>query len=265
MKKFLLNLYFWPVFIIITCVGFPLLPIILLVNSLYYRRSMAAGLRRAIRVYGWCLVRLVPFFAPIRVEYDCGDLPTPAIFVANHNSAIDPYLFGAIAVENGFVTSWPFRIPVYNVLMRYAGYANTDEGWDAVKKKSGEMLAQGSCVTIWPEGHRSRDGKIGRFKNGAFSLAMETGVPVIPVCILGSAKVMAPGNRLLSPARVRLIVLEAVYPDPERNDPEGVQELRGRVREMIEQKLAESGHFTSSSTARGGQQYADGWTKSILS
>lgn len=264
MKKFLLNLYFWPVFIFITLVGLVLLPFILLVNFIYCRRSVASGLRRAIRVYGWYLVRLVPFFAPIKVEYDCGEIPTPAIFVANHNSAIDPYLFGAIAVENGFVTSWPFRIPVYNILMRYAGYANTDDGWDEVKKKSRDMFSQGSCVTIWPEGHRSRDGKVGRFKNGAFSLAMETGVPIIPVCILGSGEVMAPGNRLLSPARVKLIVLEAVYPDTERNDPEGVMELRCRVRSMIEQRLDDSGHFNRPSSARSGQ-YAGGWTKSILS
>ena len=191
-------------------------------------------------------------------------MPRPAILVANHNSAIDPYLFGAIAIENGFVTSWPFKIPVYNFLMRLAGYANTDEGWHEVRCRSKAMLDQGSSVTIWPEGHRSRNGAVGRFKNGAFSLAVETGVPVIPVCILGSADVLAPGERFLNPARVRLIVLDPVYPEPGKKEPEDIKELRNRVRAQIEETLSENGHFRFIGRSRR-SLHAGEWTKSLHS
>jgi hypothetical protein len=51
--------------------------------------------------------------APVTVESRTGKFPTQSILVPNHSSAIDPYLFGALPIENAFVTSWPFKIPVY--------------------------------------------------------------------------------------------------------------------------------------------------------
>lgn len=241
--KILLNIYYWPVFIIFTVVGLLILPFILFVNVAFLSRKIDSALRRAIRVYGWFLVRLFPFFGPVTVEYKTKNLPTPAIFVANHNSAIDPYLFGAIPVENSFVTSWPFKIPVYNIFMRLAGYVNVEEGWEKLQKRVLKLLEGGSSITIWPEGHRSRNGLLGRFKKGAFSLAVESGIPLIPVCILGSATVMPPGHRLLNPGRIKLIVLEPVFPKSGSDKQELASCLRKRVRQIIEKNLEENNHF----------------------
>lgn len=226
--------------------GLAVLPVILLVNVIFLSRKVGSALRRAIRFYGWVLVRLVPFFGPVRVVSPVsqgGKLPTPAIFVANHNSAIDPYLFGAIGTENSFVTSWPFKIPVYNIFMRLAGYANADKGWEEVREKGKALLESGSSLTIWPEGHRSRSGLLGRFKKGAFNLAVETGVPLIPVCILGSRTVLPPGKRLLGPGTVQLLVLDPIYPDSKKNSQEEASHLRSRVHEIIEKTLEENDHF----------------------
>lgn len=209
----------------------------------FRRRTIGSAIRRAIRLYGWVLVRLVPFLGPVRVIYRGGRLPQSAIFVANHNSAIDPYLFGAIPVENSFVTSWPFKIPVYNIFMRLAGYANADKGWPDIKAKGRALLKAGSFVTIWPEGHRSRDGQLGRFKRGAFRLAVETGKPLVPVCILGSGTVLPPGQRFLCPGKITLVVLEPVYPGEGADKQELVSRLRAEVRDNIECTLTEYGHF----------------------
>ena len=246
MKKLFFNIYFWLLFIVVTCFGLLILPLIIFVNVFILGRSLASGLRRAIRFYGFVLVRLASFLDPVRVEFRGDHLPAPVIFVANHNSAIDPYLFGLIVTENGFVTSWPFKIPVYNIFMRLAGYVNAEAGWDEVRKNCGRLLEKGSSVTIWPEGHRSRDGRLGRFKNGAFALSVETGFPIVPVCILGSGEVLPPGCRLLIPGTVRLVVLEPVY--PENNDlkvEEKIHRLRSRVFSRIEETLQEKGHFCS--------------------
>ncbi len=241
MKKILLNLYCWPAFLLVTLLGLALVPAILLGGRLLHGRGVATTMRRAIRVYGWVLVRLVPFFAPVRLHIPAAGLPTPAIFVANHNSAIDPYLFGTIAVENSFVTSWPFRIPVYNFFMRLAGYANADGGWPEIAGKGRQLLAAGSSLIIWPEGHRSRDGRLARFKNGAFRLAVETGRPVIPVCIIGSGQVLPPGQRLLNPARISLHILAPLYPEGEGE--EAVRRLREEAWKGIEGCLRQRGHF----------------------
>ena len=245
MKKLFFNIYFWLLFTLTTCVGLLVLPLILFVNVFLLGRPLASGLRRAIRFYGFVLVRLISFLDPVRVEF-CGDhLPAPAIFVANHNSAIDPYLFGLIVTENGFVTSWPFKIPIYNVFMCLAGYVNAEAGWEEVRENCRQLLKAGSSVTIWPEGHRSRDGRLGRFKNGAFALSVETGFPVVPVCILGSNRVLPPGARMLRPGKVRLVVLEPVYPESgDYRVEEKIQRLRLKVYAGIEETLRERGHFS---------------------
>jgi 1-acyl-sn-glycerol-3-phosphate acyltransferase len=108
LKKLLLNLYIWPVFAIFTvfCLSF-ILPL-LLIYSVFANQPMDRVIRKSIRLYGWALVRVVPFMAPVTVENFSDGIKPPVIFVANHNSSIDPYLFGMLSFENAFVTSWPF-------------------------------------------------------------------------------------------------------------------------------------------------------------
>lgn len=244
MKKFLLNIYYWPSFIVLTIVGIGVLPFILLYSVTVFSRKTDATLRRAIRLYGWVLVRLVPFFAPVSIKHNSKSLDLPAVFVANHNSAIDPYLFGMLAIENSFVTSWPFKIPVYRYFMKKAGYANTNDGWEEVRKKGRKLLDAGCSVTIWPEGHRSRNGRLNRFKRGAFTLAVEANVPIIPVCILGSGKVLPPGKMWLNPGRVELIVLDPLYPEKGNVESEVVGSLRLRARASLEAALRQNDHFS---------------------
>lgn len=252
MKKLFFNLYYWAAYISVTLIGLFLLPMILLVNVFFLGRSLDSAMRRTIRFYGWVLVCVVPFMAPVVIENKGEKFHFPVILVANHNSAIDPYLFGALPIENCFLTSWPFEIPVYGRFMRLAGYINTNNGWDEICAKGRELLDSGSSLTIWPEGHRSRDGQLGRFKKGAFALAVETGYPVVPVSILGSGAVLSPGKRFLSPGKVKLILHSPVYPDTHGDKQQIITALRDNVRHIIEKTLQENLHFLSSPDILGG-------------
>ncbi|MCJ7580407.1 MAG: 1-acyl-sn-glycerol-3-phosphate acyltransferase, partial [Candidatus Aminicenantes bacterium] len=245
LKKLLFNLYYGAAFTFVTLAGLLLLPWILLVNVFFLGRSVDSALRRAIRFYGWVLVCVVPFMAPVTVENKGEKFHFPAILVANHNSGIDPYLFGAVPIENCFLTSWPFNIPVYGRIMRLAGYIDSKKGWDEIREKGAELLDSGSSLTIWPEGHRSRDGRLGRFKKGAFVLAVETGYPVVPVSILGSGEILSPGKRFLSPGKVKLILHNPVYPDTHGDKEQSITALRDTVRQIIEKTLQENLHFSS--------------------
>jgi 1-acyl-sn-glycerol-3-phosphate acyltransferase len=238
MKQLIFSLYFWSMFLIVTLLGLILLPSFLLMERVLRQCTVAAALRRAISIYGWILVRVVPFLAPVEVESRTGKLPQPVILVPNHNSAVDPYLFGALLITDvAFVTSWSFKIPVYGFFMRLARYINVNDGWDKVCQQSAALLQSGTSLIIWPEGHRSRDGRLGRFKNGAFALAVKTGYPLLPVCTLGSGQFLPPGRLLLSPYRVKLILLDPIYPDPEHEEQQEIIRLRDTTREVICQTL----------------------------
>lgn len=238
MKKLLLNLYFWPLFLLVTIVGMIITPCLMVGNLVYPRMDLGRLARLAIRIYGWVLIRVVPFMAPVTLEDRSGGFPAPAIFIPNHNSSVDPYLFGILPLDNAFVTSWPFRIPFYNFFMRVAGYINSTLGWKHVRQKGTELLESGCSLIIWPEGHRSRDGKLRRFKNGAFQLALATGRPIVPVCIIGSRQMLPPGHRLLSPARIRVILLPALAPTGSFENPDDIRSLRKRTRDSIAAELA---------------------------
>jgi 1-acyl-sn-glycerol-3-phosphate acyltransferase len=224
-------------FIIVTLLSFIFLPLFLVVYILLLRRTVDFTIRWGICLYGWILVKIVPFLAPVKVESRTKDFSSPVIFVANHNSVIDPYLFGALLKDLCFVSTWPFKIPIYNFFMRLARYINANEGWESVFQKGAEMLQSGSSLIIWPEGHRSRDGRLGRFKNGAFALAVKTGYPLLPVCILGSGKFLPPGKRIFSPSHIKIILLDPLYPDMHADPQQEIIRLRTTVQEVIRETL----------------------------
>lgn len=239
MKKLLLNLYYWPMFLLVTVVAIGISPLLVLGNLLLPQPTDRL-IRRSIRVYGWFLIRVIPFMAPVQLDDRSGGFTAPAIFVPNHSSSLDPYLFGLLPLDNAFVTSWPFRIPLYNLFMRLAGYIDSTQGWDHVHEQGRRLLARGCSLIIWPEGHRSRDGKLRRFKNGAFQLALASGRPIVPVCILGSREMLPPGCRLLNPARIRVLLLPPVVPAGNPDNPEDVMFLKNRVRDAIAGALTEA-------------------------
>jgi len=236
-KKLLLNLYIWPLFAIVTLITIFLIPFIFLGNSLTTRAPVSRVFRLGIRIYGSVLVRWLPFFAPVRLEDSSGGMPKTGIFIANHNSSIDPYCYGVISGEYAFMASWPFGIPFYSWAMEKAEYLNTAWEWVTIRNKAVQLLEKGCSLIIWPEGHRSKNGKLGKFKNGAFRLACETGYPVVPVCISGTEILLPPGKKLLTPSRVRLTVLPPLYPSSELSGRPATRELKERALESLAMEL----------------------------
>lgn len=228
-------------FLLVTAIAVGIAPLLLLGNLLLPQPTDRL-IRRSIRVYGWFLIRVIPFMAPVQLDDRSGGFSCPAIFVPNHSSSLDPYLFGLLPLDNAFVTSWPFRIPLYNLFMRMAGYIDSTRGWGHVRKQGRKLLERGCSLIIWPEGHRSRDGKLRRFKNGAFQLALATGHPIVPVCIMGSREMLPPGRRLLNPARVRVVLLPPVNPQGDPGNPDDIMALKNRVRAAIAATLLAEHH-----------------------
>ncbi|MFU8818403.1 MAG: lysophospholipid acyltransferase family protein [Desulfurivibrio sp.] len=232
------NLYCWTIFVVATLVFGALLPLLTVAQLLLPGRSPGRILRLAIRRYGWILLRLCYPFIPVTVENRAGELPLPAIFVANHRSALDPYLFGVLEVENAFITGWPFNIPIYGRVMRTAGYIDARGGWPEVAARGEHLMASGCSLIIWPEGHRSRSGKMGRFRQGAFRLAAATGRPLVPVAIIGAGEVLPPGANMLNPGPIKLIILPPIALKKEHDGVIVPRLLAAEARKAITKVLA---------------------------
>ncbi len=239
MKKILLNLYFFPLFILVTVGALTLIPFLRFINRLTVRKPEDSAFRKGIRIYGWILSKILSLPLPVHLEDKSGGLPDTAIFTANHASSADPYCFGLLQYENAFLTSWPFTIPVFKWAMKKSGYLDARTGWEEISPRGKKLLDRGCSLIIWPEGHRSRDGNLGVFRNGAFQLACETGYPIVPVCIIGTDKLLPPGHHLLSPAAIKMVLLPPCEPElpPGELERKTVMAMKKKVYQRIQSEL----------------------------
>ena len=96
------------------------------------------------------------------------------------------------------------------------------------------LTANGLSLIVFPEGTRSRTGMMGKFKGGSIMLAMQAGLPIVPISVIGSRHVMKKGELTTRPGQVRLIVHDPIEM-PASAEPSviDVRELADRVREVI--------------------------------
>jgi 1-acyl-sn-glycerol-3-phosphate acyltransferase len=95
------------------------------------------------------------------------------------------------------------------------------------------LLQAGEAVMIFPEGARSLDGRVGRFKPGAFRLAVSLGVPVLPVTIAGGHESWPPGRTLPRRASMTITYHPLVYPDAGRDARDAARQLAELTRAVI--------------------------------
>lgn len=136
----------------------------------------------------------------------------PYIFAANHQSQFDIFaLQGFLGIDFRWLAKKElFRVPIWGAAMRRAGYIPIDRshGRQAIKslEKAAQKIAKGTSVIIFPEGTRSKDGKLQKFKSGAMLLAIKSGVPLVPVAITGTYDILPKGHLLVHSGQVRIKV-----------------------------------------------------------
>lgn len=138
------------------------------------------------------------------------DFSKPHMLVANHQSMIEICaLFVAVPVPLRFMLKASLgRVPFLGWYTRAMGMILLQRGRSAAVRAQLEhaagLLRAGHCLAAFPEGTRSRDGSVRVFKTGAFQAAIEAGVPILPVAIEGSGRVMPPGGFSIRPGTIRL-------------------------------------------------------------
>ncbi len=140
------------------------------------------------------------------------------IFMSNHVSNLDPPILIPLIPRRTsvMVKKELFTYPILGRAMRMGSLVpvdrgNRDAGIEAVKAAK-EVIGQGLNMTIYVEGKRSFDGKLLPFKKGPFYLAMECGVPVVPVTIAGTHYAMPKKRFAIRPATVKVIFHEPIEP-----------------------------------------------------
>ena len=161
------------------------------------------------------------------------------VFVANHQSIYDiPCLFWNIPFQLRIIAKESLgRFPMLGPHLKRTGHMLVDRrkpdrsgifGW------ASRLTANGLSLIIFPEGTRSRDGMLGKFKGGSIMLAMQAGLPLVPISVIGSRHVMQKGELTTRPGHVTLIVHDpielAAVAEPSVHD---VRALADRVREII--------------------------------
>src|SRR6185295_354174 len=129
------------------------------------------------------------------------------IITPNHVTYADPIWITIPIRRRVYYMAWdkPFRIPVLGQLMRIFGAfpVNLDVAADAsAQREAIELLQKGRALVMFPEGGRTRTGKLMLFKMGAFRLALAHGVPIVPVSIKGAGKIWPVGQMLPHPGKL---------------------------------------------------------------
>ncbi len=190
----------------------------------------------------WAKMLMWPIGCPVR---RVGELPEEEGFViaANHSSFLDiPALLAGLERRVYFVAKQElFSIPIFGQAMAAACAValKRDSAREAMATLAqvGQMVAEGECVVIFPEGTRSRTGEMLPFKAGAFSVATGPGSMVVPVCIHGTRRALPPGSWLLRPGRIEVRVGRAVR--AEGKGSKARAELARAVRAEIEKLCRE--------------------------
>lgn len=168
-------------------------------------------------------------------------LAGPLIVAPNHVTYADPPLVSLPVRRLIYYMAWRrlFQVPGFGWLIRQLGAfpVDTEASDSRAIRETVRLLEAGAAVMIFPEGGRSRDGRLQPFKPGAFRLACSLGVPVVPVTIVGGHDAWPPHRFLPRPGRITIVYHPPVVPPPGADLKVAARELAWRVRKAVASAL----------------------------
>jgi 1-acyl-sn-glycerol-3-phosphate acyltransferase len=235
-----LSAWSWLVLGVLVIVWVPLVGIVWLVTVPFDRGRYAPG---------WLFRKLAvvhQLLNPMWRFRTHGELPRdprrPYVVVANHESFVDILLISHLPWEMKWLSKAEvFKFPLVGWLMRMAGDIRLVRGNKAsvaaAMKACEDRLSNRVSVMIFPEGTRSASGELGPFLRGAFKLAIDMQLPVLPLAVHGTRTALRKHDWRLGVSSADVYVLEPI--DTAGMTSADVNSLRDRVREAIAAKLAE--------------------------
>jgi 1-acyl-sn-glycerol-3-phosphate acyltransferase len=228
-----------------------------IVSSLFDRRGYVAhACARA-----WS--RLILETTRVRVVVEGLDRITPGttyVFVSNHQSIYDtPVVFASLPYQVRIIAKESLaRFPVLGWHLKRGGHLFVDRRRPdraGILARWRALVSEGLSLIIYAEGTRSPDGHVARFKAGSFLLAIEAGLPIVPVALIGTRRVMPKGRLRTEPADVMLIVHDPIQPPaldaPTVRDAKALADrAHAIVSAAVEQRQFASRHARDASAGR---------------
>ena len=220
-----------------------------IVSSLLDRRGYTA--HRCARAWSWLILKTTG----VRVTVQGLDRITPGttyIFVSNHQSIYDtPVVFSSLPYQLRIIAKESLaKFPVLGWHLKrgkhlFVDRQNPDRA--GIFNRWRALVSEASLI-VYAEGTRSRDGHVAKFKAGSFLLAIEAQLPIVPVALIGTRRVMPKGRLRTEPADVVLIIHDPIQP-PALDAPtiHDARRLAERVHEIVA-KTVEARQFESAAT-----------------
>jgi 1-acyl-sn-glycerol-3-phosphate acyltransferase len=230
------SLWVWLSSITFVLLAFPVALLLWLLALAFDRRRLMNN--RWMVIQGIVLTKMSPFWKVIVDGREKLDQKQAYIIIPNHQSLLDIVFFNMLRHRLRWVSKIEiFRVPLVGWEMKMVKYIELIRGNKAsvikMMEKCVESLQDGISVVIFPEGTRSLTGTIGKFKTGAFQLAVKTDKPLLPVLIDGTGEILPKKGGIIFRSRriVRIRVLDPIFPGQfGTGDPD---ELASRVQAMM--------------------------------
>ena len=244
MKKKLISAYIYGLFIFLMLLAFiSAYPIFLLAHL--WSKKPRIYFQKIVQQYFRLFYKLMPLMGKITIQNrKNANRFHPCIYVSTHQSSIDYTLLATIIDDyvtpsNHFISDYFLfmRIPRNALGVYYIPKGKLTEV-DSCYKSFSQALSLGSCVIIFPEGTRNNSKVLKKFKSGAFRLAIEQNVPIVPIIIDGTGDIVSKGSniaKITNKKDVTINFLEPIYPKRGEN----FLKLKRRVKATMQQFIDE--------------------------
>lgn len=237
---YLRAIFAWTLFILYTIAAFIVLWVVGITYRIFNPEKLSHVMHEFSCAWARGIVNIVPGWS-YSVEGK-ENLPTahgdPVIVVANHQSAVDILAVMVLSIQFRWLSKASvFKLPLIGLIMNWIDYIPIERGSiDSHKqalRRLTEKLKKGVSVVFFPEGTRSKTGKLKEFKVGAFKLSKEQNLPVLPIALVGTRDMLEKDSLMPAPANMTIKVLPRVTIKP----GEDLEDYAERVRGMIAHEL----------------------------
>ncbi len=157
---------------------------------------------------------LNPFVKKGTINKHGEDFSKPAIIISNHTSFLDTLAIGMVNPHIVFlINEWVYNSPIFGKIVRMAGFYPVSQGIENSLDKLQERVDQGFSLMIFPEGTRSIDNDVKRFHKGAFYLAQELKMDVLPIYIHGNSEVIPKGDHIIYDGQIINVIGDRIRYD----------------------------------------------------